>query len=394
MPHFDQLKQYPPDAIFGLAATYKKDPNPDKINLGIGVYKSEESKILLLNCVHEAEKLIVDQKLNKGYFPIEGDTSYAQEVIKLVFDQEFHPYLHGAQTIGCTGALRISGELLKLMGKKQIYIPNYTWGNHTLVYKRAGLNVESYPYYNMEELKVEIDKVCEALEKAPNDSAVLFQVSCQNPAGRDLSLEEWERVADIILKKDLFLILDSAYHGFGDGLIEDMQPVQFLMKKLNQFFLCYSFSKNFGVYGERAGAIVTYDKSKNYLEKLSSNIKICARGAYSNPPLHGSRIIKTVLGSKELNTMWQEELSSMRKRIKDLRKHFVIALDKAKTGRDFSYINIDRGLFSLMGFTLEQIHTLREKYGIYIIDNSRLNIAALTLKRLDYVVNAIKSVTS
>lgn len=392
MDYLERLEEKPRDPILGLSAIYLADKNPNKLNLGVGAYKTEEGQVALFQSVHEAERFLLDEKRNKGYAPIDGDKGFRDEVLSLIFG-EFDSNTHYcAHTTGCTAALRVSGEVLREMGLTTIYLPDLTWPNHSLLYKSAGLKTELYTYYDTEKNELKLPEIFETLKNAPKNSAVLFQVSCHNPVGRDPTKEEWGQIMDLIKEKELFLILDSAYQGFGSGLQEDIFPVLLANKKLEQFFLCYSFAKNFGLYGERTGAFIAVDHTQKSLVKLTSNAKHYIRGCYSCPPIHGARIVKTILETNELREIWENELNEMRLRLKTLRSLFVQALKEADIKRNYSYIEEDMGLFSLMGLSKEQVVKLRENQGIYIVENGRLNIAALTTKNMAYVAQGIKQV--
>ncbi len=387
---YDPLKEQPTDPILGLSVLFQQDPREDKINLGIGAYKSENGKVALFQSVHEAERMIWEEKRSKGYAPIDGNRIYQEEVLKLIYGKKLNLKTHlCAQTVGCTAALRISGELLREMGFKRIYLPEQTWQNHFLLYKTAGLQTEKYPYYDTEQSQIKLKELLATLEEAPEKSAVLFQVSCHNPVGRDPSFDQWQQIIDIVRKKKLFPVLDCAYQGFGQGLEEDIYPVFLFQEQIPQYFFCYSFSKNLGLYGERIGALIAFDQSENQLEKVRGNIKHYIRSFYSSPGIHGARIVKTILQSEDLNSLWQQELYEMQVRLKALRKEFILSLKKCGIEKNYDYLQQDQGLFSLMGLNENQVLALREKHGIYIIENGRLNIAGLSTQNMDTVSQAI-----
>ena len=392
MNYFQSFQEVKPDPILGLAAKYKKDPNPNKINLTIGVYKSEEAQIALFRSVHEAEKLIWDEKLNKGYPPIDGTAEFKEELIKLVAPEQDAKHFYIAHTVGATSALRLSGELMKQMGIENIFFSDLTWPNHPHVFKNAGLKTFTFPYYNASSHELEIEAIYKALNDIPEKSAVLFQMSCHNPTGMDPNKEQWTQIIQIIKDKNIFPIIDCAYQGFGQGLQEDVLAFKLLMEQVDQAIVCYSCAKNFGLYGERVGALIAFDKSKKSLENLGQNARVTIRGNYSTPPIHGARIVKTILQSQELSQVWSEELTKMRLRVKELRQDFLKSLEQKNIPIDFKHIIKDQGLFSLLALPKDAILKLREEFGVYILDNGRINIAGLCQKNMEAVTSSIQKV--
>lgn len=392
MDYLSRLVEKPTDPILGLSALFVTDASPHKLNLTIGAYKTEQGQVALLQSVHEAERIILDEKRNKAYPPIDGTKSFRDNVIKLLFKDSDPATFYSAHTTGCTAALRVSGELLREMGITTIFLPDQTWQNHYLVYGQAGLKTESYSYYDNGENRIKLTEMLETLNRAPINSALLFQVSCHNPIGRDPTREQWKQLIDKAKERNVFLVLDCSYHGFGEGLEEDLYPVRLAQSSNTPFFLAYSFGKNFGLYGERVGAFIAYDPTKKRIERIESNVKHVIRGSYSCPPIHGARIVDAILGTKELRDLWELELFEMRKRLRLLRRHFIEALKEAGIQKNYHYIEQDCGLFSLMGLSKEQVVKLREKRSIYILENGRINIAALSSKNMNIVAEGIKDV--
>ena len=394
MNYFQNFQEVKPDPILGLAAKFKKDPNPDKINLTIGVYKSEESQISLFKSVHEAESLLCKEKLNKGYPPIDGNPEFKKELLKLVAPGSDPKYFYVAHTVGSTSALRLSGELMKQMGIENIFFSDYTWPNHPHVFQAAGLKTSTFPYFNLENHSLNIDGICKAIENIPEKSAVLFQMSCHNPTGIDPSSEEWKKIIQIIKNKGILPVIDCAYQGFGQGIEEDVLPFKLLREQVDQAIVCYSCAKNFGLYGERVGALIAFDKSTQSLEYLGQNARVTIRGNYSTPPIHGARIVTTILQSKELYQTWKDELNQMRTRVKELRQQFLKSLQSQDLPYDFNYLIKDQGLFSMLNLSKEVVAKLREEFGIYILENGRVNIASLSSKNIEIVTGAIKKAVS
>ncbi len=392
MDYLSRLIEKPRDPILGLSAMFVTDESPHKLNLTIGAYKTEQGQVALLQSVHEAERFILAEKRNKAYPPIDGTKNFRDAVIKLLFRDSDPETFYCAHTTGCTAAVRVSGDLLREMGISTIFLPDLTWPNHYLIYSQAGLKTESYSYYDIDKNQIKFSEILGTLNQAPKNSAALFQVSCHNPTGRDLTKEQWQQLLNKLKERDIFLVLDCSYHGFGESLEEDLYPIHLARSSLSQFFLCYSFGKNFGLYGERVGALIAYDQTKKTLETLASNVKHIIRGSYSCPPIHGARIVDTILETKELRDLWEHELFEMRKRLKLLRTQFIEALKLAGIQKDYSYIEKDLGLFSLMGLSKEQVQQLREKKSIYLLENGRINIAALSSKNMKIVAEGIRDV--
>lgn len=384
----------PADAILGLSAKFLKDPHPHKINLSIGVYKNEESQIALFKSVDLAEQILLQEKQNKGYPPIDGEVSFKEEIVKLVLPEVSPNNLYVAHTVGSTSALRLAGELLYIMGIKQIYFSDLTWPNHPQIYQACKIKPITFPYYDKKNFRLDINSIYKTLNEIPPESAILLQLSCHNPTGRDPSTDEWKKIIQIIKERNIFPVIDCAYQGFGQGLQEDIAPLKLLMEQVDQFFLCYSCAKNFGLYGERVGAFIAFDKRGRNLEYLGQNARYAIRANYSTPPIHGGRIVKTILQSTELKQIWMDELKEIRRRIQDLRRQFLASLESKNLPYNFKFIIQDQGLFSLLNFPTDCIKQLREEFGIYILDNGRTNIAGLSKSNMEYITTSIQKVLS
>ncbi len=392
MSYLHAFQEVPPDPILGLAATYKKDPNPNKINLAIGEYRTEEGSISLLKCVYEAEKLLLQEKQNKGYPPIDGEASFKEELLRLVAPFQPAKSFYVAHTVGSTSALRLAGDLLKQMGFQKILMSEPTWPNHPHLFRSSHLEIGTFSYYDSDKNELRMDKICSSLEAASPHTAVLLQLCCHNPTGRDPNLEQWAKIITIIKKKKLFPVIDCAYQGFGQGFNEDILPLQLILEELDEAFLCYSCAKNLGLYGERVGAFIAFDKSQKNIENLGANARVTIRGNYSTPPIHGARIVKTILQSSELRQIWMDELTEMRHRIKELRQLFLKNIEKRNLPQNFKYLIEDQGLFSLLNIAKEDVLKLRAGSGVYLLDNGRINIAGLSQKNMEYVCSSIQQV--
>ena len=396
---FDKLEMAPPDAILGLTEAFKADSNPNKINLGVGVYKDRNGVTPILKSVKRAEeRLYVDEK-TKGYLPIPGDAEYGATVRPMLFGSG-HEIIRSkramtAHTPGGTGGLRVAGDFIKRMyPDAKIWLSDPTWANHGNIFQAAGVELAKYPYYDVDGKCVDIDKMIEALKTVPEGDVVLFHGCCHNPSGMDLSIDQWEMVADIAADRKFLPLVDFAYQGLGDGITEDAAGLRALCRPGCELIITSSYSKNFGLYRERTGATTIVGESEDAAKKAFSHIKKVIRANYSNPPAHGSGIVTTILNDSGLRKQWKEELKEMRDRINGMRKLFVDTLKAKGVERDFSFITTQNGMFSFSGLNKDQVATLREKYSIYIVGSGRINVAGMTEKNMDTICEAIKDVLS
>ena len=298
----------------------------------------------------------------------------------------------GAQTIGGTGALRVGGEFLAQQISKTIYLSNPTWPNHKPIFSRAGLKIESYPYYDQSHHRLNFAEMQRSIQEMPADSIVLLQASCHNPTGMDLSMDQWKELSKLIKKQKIMPFFDFAYQGFAQDIDEDAKAIRYFAKEGHEMLVATSYAKNFGIYGERAGFLAIVSKNKETAGKVGSQIKQIVRGNYSTPPLHAARIVATILKDPDLKKEWQDELDNMRLRVNEMRKALVEELLLRSKDKDFSFLKQQRGLFSFCGLDNSQVHQLREEKGIYMPSNGRINVAGLNWHNIEYVVNAIVSV--
>ncbi len=393
----ETITMAPPDAILGLTEAFKQDPNPDKINLGVGIYKDAEGRTPVLRSVKAAERRISASERSKAYLPITGAEEFAAGVRELLFGAGSGRPAPGhaavLHTPGGTGALRVAGDFMKKMFPNgAIWMSEPTWNNHPAVFKAAGVPVKTYPYYDMQENRLDFGKMLNAFGKIPAGDTVLLHGRCHNPTGQDPSPEQWEQIAGTLAARKIFPLLDFAYQGFGDGMDEDAACVRALLDKVPEMFVAASCSKNFGLYRERVGALTVVTDSPEKTEKVLSHLKIAVRTSYSNPPAHGAAIVTAILGDAELRRIWEEELDAMRGRINGMRRLFAETMAREAPGRDFSFIQEQRGMFSLTGLNARQVKTLREKYSIYMVSSGRVNVAGMTEANMDQLCRAIASV--
>lgn len=396
MPFFSSIPQLPDDPILGLPIAFAADSRSKKINLGIGAYKTAEGHPLVLACVRKAEHLLLQKHLNKEYLPIEGDADFLRLSLQLLFGAD-SPFLQtgrffSAQTVGGASALRIGGEFLAKLVSKSIFISQPTWSNHKQIFERAGLKVGSYPYFDHQTHLLDFQGMCEAIRNMPFGSAILLHGCCHNPTGIDPTLNQWKELSDLIKKQQLIPFFDVAYQGFGEGIDEDAQAVRYFANEGHEMLVAYSYSKNFGLYGERIGFLTIVDSSIEQTSKIGSQIKSLIRSNYSNPPLNGARIVSTILKSHELKMDWKIELNNMRERVNEMRKSLVAALMVKGPHHNLSYLYDQKGLFSYLGLTSEQVQYLRKEKGIYTPNNGRINVAGLNTQNISYVAEALLSV--
>ena len=394
---FEKVQIAPPDPILGLTEMFKADPNPDKINLSVGVYQDASGKTPVLATVKEAEKRILEQEKTKGYLPMTGEPVYCAQVQELLFG-EGHEIIASkrattAQCPGGTGALRVAGDYLNTLhpGAK-IWLSNPTWANHNTIFTAAGLTCEKYDYRDPVTNGLDFDAMCASIKTIPKGDIILLHGCCHNPTGIDPTPEQWAQIGDLLAEQGVLPLVDFAYQGLGSGIEEDRAGLLELTKKVKQMLICSSFSKNFGLYRERTGALTVVADNAAQAATVMSQVKLRIRYNYSNPPSHGGQIVATVLSDKELKARWIEEVADIRNRINEMRHLLVKTLKEKGLEQDFSPIIEQCGMFSVTRLTKEQVTQLREKYSIYIVDSGRINVAGLTHDNMDRLCEALKSV--
>jgi len=388
------IEAAPADSILGLTEAFKKEVNPRKVNLGVGVYKDDDGNTPILECVKKAEKLLLERETSKSYLPISGDPVYAECVQKLLFGDSSEVISSvRAATVhapGGTGALRVGGQLLKRFRPgAAVWVSTPTWANHIGIFSDLDFEIRKYPYYNSETKGLDFDELLQCLQRVPEGDIVLLHACCHNPSGVDLNEEQWRQVAAVAEEKRWIPFLDFAYQGFGEGLKEDRFAVELMAGTGMDFLVASSFSKNFGLYNERTGALTIVSPSAEETAVAMSHLKATVRVIYSNPPAHGGLTVATILSDKELHSLWLRELAAMRTRIIDMRKALVDGLAQRGIDTDFSYIKNQRGMFSFSGLDDATVSWLKEKKGIYVVGGGRINLAGLTSKNIDYVCDAI-----
>ena len=393
---FAAVEMAPRDPILGLNEAYNAETNPNKVNLGVGVYFGDDGKIPLLAAVKQAEKARLEAQPPRGYQPIEGTPAYNGAVQNLLFGKDSELLAAGrtitAQCLGGTGALKVGADYLKrLLPDATVYISDPSWENHRALFESAGFPVKDYAYYDAATRGVNFAGMKAQLSAMPARSIVVLHACCHNPTGADLTAEQWKEVVALVKEKNLVAFIDMAYQGFADGIAQDAVALDLFAASGLQFFVSSSFSKSFSLYGERVGALTIVTASKDESARVLSQVKRVIRTNYSNPPTHGGAVVAAVLASPELRQMWEDELAGMRNRIRAMRESLVEKL-AANGASGFEFINVQRGMFSYTGLTPAQVEKLRADYGIYAVSTGRICVAALNTKNIDYVAQAVAAV--
>ncbi|MDX1491832.1 MAG: amino acid aminotransferase [Pseudohongiellaceae bacterium] len=394
---FQQLTPLPADPILGLMAAFRADTNPNKIDLGVGVYKDANGDTPVMRAVKVAEQQILNQQSSKSYVGPAGAAGYNELLAQLVLGKDLAEKLEQRrctfQTPGGCGGLRLAAEFIdKTKPGAQIYVSDPTWANHIPLLGDAGLQISTYPYYDYDTHSIKFDEMMSSLEQAGVGDLVLLHGCCHNPCGADLSQEQWQAVRDLALKKGFTPFIDLAYQGLGDGLDEDCYGVRLLAESLPELIIVSSCSKNFGLYRERTGALTVICENAESKAATASLIASTARGIYSMPPDHGATVVETILSDASLRADWDNELTQMRERINSLRGLLVNSLASAGVDRDFGFIQHEKGMFSFLGVSVEQIQRLVNDYSIYLVNSSRINVAGINDKNIDYLVDSLKAV--
>jgi len=393
---FGRLEALPADPILGLSIKYRADENPLKIDLGVGVYKNEAGDTTILNCVKKAEKFRLENELTKTYIGGTGSALFNERMTALIFGDHKVINENRVKTVstpGGTGALRVAGEFIaRCKTGAKIWLSNPTWANHKGVFTESGLDIQEYPYYDYENKTLDFDAMLNALKNVSADDFVLLHACCHNPSGMDLSQEQWQQVAQVAKDVGFTPLIDMAYQGFGDGLEEDAYGVRLMAETVDNMILCSSCSKNFGLYRERIGACTVIGETPATTEIALSIVLGVARTIYSMPPAHGAALVETILGSEELTQEWHVELAEMRNRINGNRKVIVDKLVEKGVTRDFSFIANQKGMFSFLGITPEQVQQLQDEYSVYMVGSSRMSIAGISPTNVDYLAESIAKV--
>jgi aromatic-amino-acid transaminase len=397
MSLFTAVEMAPRDPILGLNEQFASDTNPNKVNLGVGVYFDDNGKLPLLQCVQTAEKALMAQPTARGYLPIDGIVAYDNAVKGLVFGADSDVVTSGrvstVQAIGGTGGLKIGADFLKKVSPQaKVLISDPSWENHRAIFQNAGFEVDSYAYYDAEKRGVNFEGMLASLNAAAPGTIVVLHACCHNPTGYDITAAQWDQVIAAVKAQNLTAFLDMAYQGFGEGIAEDGAVIGKFVAAGLDILVSTSFSKSFSLYGERVGALSVVAKDAEEAKRVLSQLKIAIRTNYSNPPIHGGAVVAAVLNNPELRALWEKELGEMRVRIKAMRQKLVDGLKAAGVQQDMSFITQQVGMFSYSGLSKDQMVRLRSEFGVYGTDTGRMCVAALNSKNIDYVCQAIAKV--
>jgi len=395
---FANVEQVPGDPILGLTEAYNADSRPNKVNLGVGIYYDENGRIPLLRAVHKIEQQLAQDAKPRGYLPIDGLAAYDKATQELLFGADSALVTCGrvatSQTVGGSGALRVGADLLKkLLPTATIAISNPSWENHRAVFGAAGFEVVDYTYFDAAIHGLNFDGMLADLAKLEPGTVVLLHACCHNPTGADLSKEQWKQVAGLLKERNLFPFVDIAYQGFDKGIEADAYAVRLLAAEgIDSYVVASSYSKSFSLYGERVGALSVVSATAAEAKAVQSQVKRIIRTIYSSPSTHGAALVAGVLTSPELRDLWEQELTDMRERIHSLRAGLVEKL--ATLGApEFDFIQRQAGMFSYSGLTKTQVDRLRDEFAIYAVGTGRICVAALSQRNLDYVAQAVATVS-
>lgn len=390
---FAHITPSTPDPIMSLMEAYMQDPNPQKVNLGIGLYYDHQGNIPLMQAVHIAEQRLLEQQRPHTYPPIEGSALFARQIQTLLFGEPADR-IATVQSVGGSGALKLGADFIyHYLARREIWVSDPTWANHWAIFEGAGLKVNTYPYFDDASGQLRLEAMLDMLSTLPEGAVVLLHPCCHNPTGTDLSPAQWQRVIDVVQQRRLLPFFDIAYQGFGDGLDEDCFALRAMLKTDVDFLVSNSFSKNVALYGQRLGGLSVRCATAEAAVNVKGALKTLIRRSYSCPPTHGSQIVETLLADPQLYQQWASELTTMRQRIKQMRVGLAAGLEQGGTTLDYTRIRDQKGMFSYTGLNERQLGQLRQQYSIYLVAPGRMCLPGLNQQNLDYVAAAILDVT-
>lgn len=390
----EQLNPQPQDKILQLIAMYREDPRADKIDLGVGVYKDATGLTPVMRAVKAAEKQLWEIETTKTYTGLAGEPAYNAAMIEMILGAGFAERAASVATPGGTGAIRQALELIKLASPKaKVWLSNPTWPNHPSIIKYLGMQMAEYRYFDAETRGIDFDGLMQDLANVAAGDAVLLHGCCHNPTGANLNADQWAQVAALLLAKGAIPFVDLAYQGFGDGLEEDAAATRMIAATFPEVLIAASCSKNFGIYRERTGILIALGEASRKAV-TQGNLNFLNRQNYSFPPDHGARLVTMILQDDALRADWKAELEEVRQNMLGLRQSLADALRLATNSDRFDFVSSHRGMFSRLGLTEAQVNLLREEHGIYMVGDSRINIAGLNAKTVPILAAAIAKVTS
>jgi len=394
---FESLKPIAGDPILGLMAAFRADTRERKIDLGVGVYQDNKGRTPVMKSVKAAEAKLMELENTKAYQGIAGDAAYNQQMMALLFGSD-HRILSSDRLVtlqapGGSGSLRVGAEVVqRARPNAKLWVGVPTWPNHIPLMGSAGFEIEQYPYYDTGTHSINVEAMMEALSRVPAGDIVLLHGCCHNPTGADLTREHWGQIADLALERGFIPYIDIAYQGLGEGLEADAYGVRMMAEKLPELLVASSCSKNFGLYRERTGSITLIAESAQQAQVVSAQAMSIARQIYSMPPAHGALLVSLILADDQLRADWQSELEEVRLRIQSMRTLLTDGINNNAAGMDFSHIKQQRGMFSFLGITSDQLDRLREEFAIYIVGSTRVNLAGINSNNIDYLNQSIRTV--
>lgn len=388
---FESLQAASADAILGLIAEHKNDTRAEKIDLGVGVYRTKEGETPVLDAVKRAEKILLDTQDTKAYIGTAGAADFNVAMQSMIFDDSVAAdRLATIQTPGGSGSLRVAAELImRASPETSIWVSEPTWANHVPLLGGAGLNLKPYPYYDTTNHVIKIDDMLAALRQAPAGDIVLLHGCCHNPSGLDPTVEEWQAIADVVVERELLPFVDMAYQGFAEGLDPDAYPVRLLAGRVPEMIVSGSCSKNFGLYRDRVGTLTLLAADTASRDIVNSQINNLVRTIYSMPPDHGAAVVSIILNDHALRSTWIDELTEMRERLRAMRVLLHDALIEKAPNHDFSHLVRATGMFCFLGISAEQVTRLKKDFGVYMVDSSRINVAGITPQNVAYLADSI-----
>ena len=394
---FDDIALLPPDQILGLLGRFRADPRDGKIDLGVGVYQDEFGRTPVMRAVQGAEQRLLATQTTKTYQGIAGDPEYNERLLGMLLG-DAHPALRdgrvvGVQTTGGCGALRIGAEVIRrARPDARVWVSTPTWANHIPLIGGSGLQILEYPYYDPATHGVDFDAMMSALAKVPAGDVVLLHGCCHNPTGADLTLAQWKDLTTLAVRTGFTPYIDTAYQGLADGVDEDVAGMRHMMSEVPECVLAASCSKNFGIYRERTGGVYFLTRNRSRADAVLSNAMASARQIWSMPPAHGAAIVALILGDAALKADWLQELAEVRARISGMRALLARSLEANAAGLDFSFVTRQKGMFSFLGITPAQVTRLREEFGVYMLDSTRINVAGITPRNIGPLASALHAV--
>jgi len=391
---FETLQTMPADAILGLIAEYRNDPRPEKIDLGVGVYRNAAGETPILNTVKKAERHLVETQTTKSYISTAGEPTFNAAMQAMTFAGAVtDDRLVTIQTPGGSGSLRVAaGMLLRAKDAVTVWVSEPTWANHVPLLGGAGLQLKSYPYYDTKRHVIEIDAMLETLRRAPKGDVVLLHACCHNPTGLDPTEDDWQAIVEVIVERELLPFIDIAYQGFARGIADDNYVIRELARRVPEMIVSNSCSKNFGLYRDRVGSLSHLCADTATRDIVSSQVNSYVRTLYSLPPDHGAAVVSMILNDAESHAEWLDEVKEMRDRLQRMRTLLNDALVKKIPDHDFSHLVRANGMFSYLGTTPEQVERLKREFGIYLVNTSRINVAGITGDNVGYLSDAIAAV--